>query len=124
MVRDFILGAILLAMVVGAFLGLFLGWTQWRGAVNDSPLPPWRLAIARIGLLTITVQALLFISLWTPLVHYNALLRQCVPFEFLLLLVAVPCVLLGNAKYRWWLLACSGFLPVVSFFVIVAETAY
>ena len=91
---------------------------------HDSPLPPWRLAIARIGLLAVTFQALLFVALWTPLVHYRVLLRQCVPFEFLLLLVAAPCVFFGKVQYRWWLLTGSVFLPVISFFVVLAEIAY
>jgi len=121
---DFILGAMLLAMIVGAFLGLFLGWTQWRGMVNSLPLPTWRLALARIGLFAVTVQTFLFVALWTPLVHYRILLQLSVPIEFVLLFITVPCVLFGKIQYRWWLLASSVFLPIVSFFVMLAEVAY
>jgi|ERR1700690_317077 hypothetical protein len=124
MVWDFIVGAFLLVMVVGSFVGLFLGWTSNLGIVNGLPVTAWRLAAARIGLFAVSAQALFFIALWTPFVHHRILLWQCVPLEFLLLFIAAPCILSGRMQHRWWLLTSSAFLPIVSFFVVLSEVAY
>jgi hypothetical protein len=67
---------------------------------------------------------LLFIALWTPLVHYQILVRQSFHVEELLFFVAVPCVVWGRIDYRWWLAAAATFLPIVSSFTVLAEVAY
>jgi hypothetical protein len=121
MLRNFLPSAILLAMMVASFLGLFLGWAS-RGRVVL--LPSWRRVLAHIGLLAVTVQALLFIALWTPLVRYRIFLFQSVNVELALLLVAVPCIFWGRLQRRWWLIASAAFLAVVSWFSVLAEIAY
>ena len=124
MAQDLFLGAVALAMFVSVFLGLVFGWSQWIGIIPIQPLSSWKLVVGRIGIVALTAQVLMFIALWTPLNHYRVLLRICLPIEFLLLAVAIPSVLLGKLHYRWWLLASSVFLPIASFFVVLAELAY
>ncbi|PYT28684.1 MAG: hypothetical protein DMG58_18010 [Acidobacteria bacterium] len=80
--------------------------------------------VAHIGLFAVTAQALLFIALWTPLVRYRLLLSQSVNLELALLLIAVPCIFWGRLRRRWWLIASAAFLPVVSWFSVLAELAY
>jgi hypothetical protein len=124
MLRNFLPTAILLAMAVSSFVGLFLGWTSRWGIVFAAPIPPWRKAIAYIGLLADTAQAFLFLALWTPLVHYRLLLSQTINLESILFLIAVPCIFWGRLRHRWWLIASAAFLPVVSWFSVLAEIAY
>jgi hypothetical protein len=73
MARQFIPGAILLAMMIGGLLGLFLGWSQWKRTVGSLPLPTWRIVVARIGLFAVTSQAGIFVILWTPLLSDRSL---------------------------------------------------
>jgi hypothetical protein len=124
MLRNFLPGAVLLAMIVASFLGLFLGWTSRWGILGTSSLLLWRKVVAQIGLFAITTQAIIFIALWTPLVRYRLLLLQSVNLELALLLIAVPCIILGRLQRRWWLIASAAFLPVVSWFSVLAEVAY
>ncbi len=58
------------------------------------------------------------------LVRYRLLLLQSVNLELALLIVAVPCIFLGRLQRRWWLIASAVFLPVVSWFSVLAEVAY
>jgi hypothetical protein len=66
------------------------------------------------------VPALLFITLWTPLAHYQLLLRQSFHIGVLL----VPGVVWGRIQYRWRLVAAAIFLPIVSWVSVLAEVAY
>ena len=124
MLRNFLPGAVLLTMVVASFLGLFLGWASRGEIVGAVSLTSWRKLVAHIGLFAVTAQALLFIALWTPLVRYRVLLSQSVNLELALLLIAVPCIFWGRVRRRWWLIASAAFLPVVSWFSVLAEVAY
>lgn len=124
MLRNFLPDAVLLAMIVASFLSLFLGWGSRWETLGSSSLPLWRKVIAHIGLFAVTTQALLFIALWTPLVRYRHFLLQSVNLELGLLLIAVPCIFLGRLRWRWWLIASAAFLPVVSWFSVLAEVAY
>jgi hypothetical protein len=121
MLRNFLPTAVLLAMTIASFLGLFLGWASRRQIVS---LASWRKVTAYIGLSAVTSEALLFIALWTPLARYRLLLLQSVNLELALLLIAVPCIFLGRLQRRWWLIASAAFLPVVSWFSVLAEVAY
>jgi hypothetical protein len=124
MLRNFLPGAVLLAMIVASFLGLFLGWASRGEIVGVVPLSSSRKVVAHIGLFAVTAQALLFIALWTPLVRYRLLLSQSVNLELALLLIAVPCIFWGRLRRRWWLIGSAAFLPVVSWLSVLAELAY
>jgi hypothetical protein len=123
MLRNFLPSAVLLAMIVASILGLFLGWASRSEGAGAVPFSSSRKAVARIGLFAITAQALLFIALWTPLVRYRFLLSQSVNLELALLLIAIPCIFWGRLRRRWWLIASAAFLPVMSWFSVLAETA-
>jgi len=79
--RNFLPGAVLLAMIVASFVGLFLGWTSRGEIVGAVPLSSSRKVVSHIGLFAVTTQALLFIALWTPLVRCHVLLSQSVNLE-------------------------------------------
>ena len=121
MLRNFLPGTILLAMIVAAFMGLFLGWGSGQ---QIAPAAPWRRVTAYVGLSAVTLEAFLFIALWTPLVRYRFFLLQSVNLELALLVIALPCVFLGRLRQRWWLTASAIILPVVSWFSVLAEVAY
>jgi hypothetical protein len=124
MFRNFLPGAILLAMIVASLLGLFLGWSSVGKIVRSVSLPSWRKVMAYIGLFAVTAQAFIFIALWTPLVRYDQILSHAVSVELVLFLIAVPCIFWGRLQRRWWLIASAVFLPVVSWFSVLAEIAY
>lgn len=124
MVSDFIAGVLFLVAAVAAILGLFLGWSEWRGTGQDSGFPAWRRTTARIALVIVTIQGVLFSCLWTPLTHHYWLLTNCVAMELLFAALAVPCIFIGKRRYQWWLLGSSLSFSVLSFFVTLAELAY
>jgi hypothetical protein len=81
MLRNVLPGAILLAMIVASFLGLFLAWTSRQEIVGVLSLRSSRKVIAHIGLFAVIARALLFIALWTRLVRYHFLLSQSANLE-------------------------------------------
>jgi len=119
-----ILSAVLLLMLIVSFVGLFLGWTSKPMTGTHFPPHAWRRSVARVGVTSVSAQAFLFVLLWTPLVRYQLFLRESVHVQVLLLLIAVPCVLWGRMQARWWLIASAAFLPVASWFSVLAEVAY
>lgn len=55
------------AMSLAALGGLAYGWWHWRVGFAKETLPFWRRTIATIGLLLVTLHALLVTLLWTLL---------------------------------------------------------
>jgi hypothetical protein len=113
-----------MASLVGAFMSLFLGWTEWRANAETAQLATWRLVVRRITLLAVSAQFLFFAALWSPLARYPRLILSVPLIEAALFFLAAPCAILGSMQRRWWLLASSVIFPIVSFFVVLAETAY
>jgi hypothetical protein len=112
--------AVLLVLIVGAFVGVLYGWVVGRGQVRKLELPAWRQRSAAVGLIAVTAQAALFVTLWTPLFRDDALLARGVRGERLLFLIAIPCVLTAKGLSRWWLFLSSIVLMVGSFFTALA----
>jgi hypothetical protein len=108
-------------MALTAFWGLTYGWWHWRAGFVMATLSFWRRTIATVGLLLITLQALVFAVLWAefasnhlPLAHQAYRLTP-------LFLVAVPCVFGGKGPSRWWLLSSSILLFVISFSIMLND---
>jgi hypothetical protein len=130
------LGQILAGIIIGGMiLGgpsvvVFRGWSEWRSKVYQSDLPVLRRIIASVGVLSVTAQTILFLILFITIFHFKVLvphrffLSWCVFIELLLLLVAGPCMFAWQGRFRWWLLASSVYLPVISFFSVLAVMAY
>lgn len=117
--------AIVGAMLVCPFLGLFYSWSQWQSVCQEVRSRNWRRAVGISGLVAVTLQAVLFIALWAPFNHHDEFVRRTMPFELLLALVAVLSIFIcWKGKGRWWLLASSLLLCLDSFFVVLAELAY
>ena len=108
--------AILLVLIVAAFVGILYAWVVGRGEIRKLELPAWRQRGATVGLIVITAQAAIFIALWTPLFQKDALVAQWVRGELLLSFIAIPCVLAAKGPSRWWLLLSSVVLMIGSFF--------
>jgi hypothetical protein len=109
---------------VGPFMGLFYAWGEWQGAVYEVQFPSWRRTVIVVGLVSVTLQALSFLALWTPFSRHDAFVRRALPIELLLVAPTVLSIFIWKHKARWWLLASSLFLCVDSFFVALAELAY
>jgi hypothetical protein len=77
-----------------------------------------------IGLFSVTAQAILFLAMWSPIAHHRAALLVCMRLDFVLVLLAVPCIFAWRGKIRWFLLASSLIFPVVCFFTALAQLAY
>lgn len=105
-----IVGGILL---VGPSVAVFYGWSEWRSKICKGEFPMTRRIAASLGILSITAQTVLFISLLGAIIHYkvlgpySAVLFRCVFAELLLALLAAPCTFALRGRTRWWLLASS-----------------
>jgi len=108
--------AILLMLMVAAFVGILYVWIVGRGVVRKLELPTWRRRGATIGLIAVTTQAVMFISFWTPLFRSDTQLMWGARIELLVAVLAIPCVLTAKGASRWWLLLSSVVLMIGSFF--------
>jgi len=116
--------ALLLAMLVGAFVCVFYAWSEWPSQLRTVRTLVWRRAAVSVGIFCVTVQAILFVVLWTPISHHHALLPKLMYADFALVLLAVPCIFAWRGIARWCLLASALILPVACFFTVLAELAY
>lgn len=108
---------ILLGLItVTAFAGLAYGWRRWKPDNFKRPLPWWRRALATIGALAVSLQALLFLLFWTRIGRDPMLIAQWAKWVDPAFFVAVPCVLAGRGRFRWCLLPASVLLFVICFF--------
>lgn len=108
--------AVLLVLIVAAFVGLLYAWTAWRKQIENEQLSVWRRRFATVGLIAVTIQAVIFIAFWTPVFRDDALLVRWAKGEVIVFLIAIPCVLAGKGPLRWWLLSSSTVLMIGSFF--------
>lgn len=119
-----ITGMAILAMIVAALVGIVYIWSKSYDEVRNAQLRPWRRTSAMVGILAVTLQAVLFIAIWTPLARHNMLVTWLTRGEALLFLIALPCVLTRKDRSRWWLLFSSTVLVVFYFLtILVSETA-
>src|SRR5271167_1348342 len=107
--------AVLLVLIVGAFIGVTYVWSALPGERDKPGLSAWRRKSAMVGLIAVTAQAAIFVTFWTPLFRTNALIVLWVRNELLLFLIAIPCVLAGAGPSRWWLALSSTALMIGSF---------
>lgn len=117
-------GALLLLLLVGAYVCVFYAWSEWPSQLRSLRLLLWRRTAVSIGLFLVTVQAILFVVLWSPISGHHSLLMKCMYVDFALMLLAVPCILAWRGTARWCLLASALFLPVACFLTVLAELAY
>jgi hypothetical protein len=115
---DFVLLTGFLIPVVG----IPYAWSEWYGKVFRSIVTRSERVAAEIGIFAITLQALFYFGLWTRLARELGIVTIMLSAEFLLLLVALPCVFKWTSKARWWVLASSICLLMDA--SIVALTSY
>ena len=130
------LGQILAGIIISGMLSVgplavvFYGWSEWHSKIHQGKLPVWRRIATGAGIFFITAQTILFITLLATIfshkiaVPYRFFLSGCVLTEVVLLVVAAPCTFTWQGRFRWWLLASSFYLPVISFFSALAALAY
>ena len=110
-------GFILLGLAtLTAFGGLAYAWWRSKPMYFRQPLPLWRRLLASVGLLAVSIQALLFLLSWTQIGRDPVLLGYWARWVNPIFLIAAPCVLAGKGAVRWWLLCSSILLFVVCFF--------
>lgn len=114
----------MLAVVVLALVGIAYSWSKSYDEARKPGLRTWRRTTAYVGTLAVTLQAALFIAIWTPLGHHNTLVAWLTRGEALFFLIALPCALTRKDRSRWWLLFSSTILVVFYFLtILVSETA-
>lgn len=113
----------MLAVIVAALVGIFYAWSKSYDEVRNVELQSWRRATALVGILAVTLQAVLFIAIWTPLGHHNTLVAWLTRSEALFFLIALPCALTRRDRSRWWLLFSSTVLAVSYFLTILVSEA-
>ena len=106
-------------MILTAFWGLAYAWWRLRARLKE-PLSLWRRVLATIGLLAVSVQAMLFILSWTRIGKDASLLAQWARWVDPTFLVAAPCVLAEKGASRWWLLSSSILLFVMCFLITLS----
>ena len=116
-------GMAMLAVIVAALVGIAYGWSKSYDEVRNAELQSWRRTTALVGILAVTLQAILFIAIWTPLGRHDALVTWLTRGEALLFLIALPCVLLRKDRSRWWLVFSSTALAVFYFLTILVNEA-
>lgn len=111
-----------IAMIISAFGGLVYAWKRWRDDTQKLELPAWRRAVANIGFLAVAAQAVLFLVFWKwPGVGRDYVsLGQWARWILPTFLVALPFVLAGKGRSRWWLLSSSVLLFIVCFFIALS----
>jgi hypothetical protein len=109
-------------MIISAFGGLVYAWKRWRDDTQKLELPAWRRAVANIGFLAVAAQAVLFLVFWKwPGVGRDYVsLGQWARWILPTFLVALPFVLAGKGRSRWWLLSSSVLLFIVCFFIALS----
>lgn len=111
--------------IVCAFATLIYSWQRWRGGTGEQK-SPWRRAITGCGLSLVTAQAFLLASFWVLNIYIGGwsnnypLFKQWARIELLLFALALPCVLVGNARRKWWLLLSSVLLFGICFLVAIS----
>jgi hypothetical protein len=113
---------LLLVLILTSFLGLFRAWIAWPSEIRNVRLAVWHRVAMSIGLFSATIQAILFILVWTPLSRNN--LEKCMHADIIMVLLALPCILAWNGPTRWPLLASAILIPAICFFVVLARVAY
>ena len=110
-------GFILLGlMTLTAFGGLIYGWWRWKPEYFKQ-LPLWRRVLSSVGLLAVSLQALLFLLSWTQIGRDPVLIGHWARWVDPTFLVAVLCVSAGKGAFRWCLLSASVLLFVVCFLI-------
>lgn len=111
---------VLLLAILTAFWGLIYAWWHFRiGLPKDDELTLWRRILASIGLIAVTVQVVLFCIPWTRVGHDPLLFGKWANWVDPAFFVAVPCVLAGKGRSRWWLLSSSIVLFISSYLLIL-----
>ena len=113
----------MLAVIVAALVGIVYAWSKSYDDVRNAELRPWRRTSAMVGILAVTLQAVLFIAIWTPLGRHNMWVSWLTRGEALLFLIALPCALTRKDRSRWWLLFSSTVLAVFYFLTILVSEA-
>jgi len=96
-------------------LGACLRLAVFATRTGEGNAPLWRRILASMGLLSVTVQALLFILSWTRIGRDTVLFGKWANWLYPTFLVAVIGVLAGKGTSRWWLLSSSVLLFVMCF---------
>jgi hypothetical protein len=112
-------------LLVGPSVVALNGWSEWHSKIYNGEVSAWQRVAASVGILSVTAQTVLFMTLlitifanarYETLVAHRFFLTDSVFAEFVLLLLAAPCTFAWHGRARWWLLASSFYLPVISFF--------
>ncbi len=115
--RGLLLDISLLGLVtVTAFVGLARAWRHWKSDTFGRPLSIWRRTLATVGLLAVSLQALLFLLFWTHIGRNHELIAQWAKWLAPTFLVAILGTLAGRGRFRWCLLPASILLFVICFF--------
>lgn len=110
---NLLFGLVVLGLVVGAFMSLFYAFNFWPDEVR-----------VRVGLIVVSLQVILFLSLWLPFVSDRLwLILSLLVAETLLLLTALVCAFSRKHQSRWWLVCSSTTFAVFSILSVVARAA-
>jgi cytochrome bd-type quinol oxidase subunit 2 len=111
--------------IVCAFATLIYSWQRWAGG-SDEQKSLWRRAITACGISLVTAQAFLLVAFWVFNIYIGGwsndypLFKLWARIELVLFALALPCVLVGSARRKWWLLLSSTLLFGICFLVAIS----
>jgi hypothetical protein len=101
-------------LIVAALAVVPYAWIVGRRELRMLELPAWRRRWATVALIAATVQAGIFIALFTPLCENYDVSMACARVELILSLIAIPCALVAKGVSRWWVALSSVVLTMGS----------
>jgi len=111
---NLLFGLVVLGLVVGAFMSLFYAFNFWPDGIR----------VVRVGLIGVSLQVILFLSLWLPFVaRRRGMILSVLLAETLLFLTVLACSLWRKHQSRWWLVYSSTAFAVFSLFSFLASLA-
>ena len=121
---EILVAIIFIAMLVATLPGHIYAWSEWRNQLNAAQSKKWVRISISVSLFAVTLQAVLFLAFWTPIVSHPSLLMGCVLAALFSALLAIPCIFAWTGRARWLLLTACATLLVLTFLVVLGQVAY
>lgn len=119
--EDVIQAVIFLMVSAIAVLIAIFGLAQWLANRDKRRLPAWRRTMSAAGAIAIFLQLAGLFAMWVQpdIGRERASLAQWSGWIIAAFFVALPCAVFADRSSRWWFLASSVLLFLVSFPIVL-----
>jgi len=117
MQTDDSLATVVLSVIsIVAICALAFAWQEWLDSRFKIEKPKWRGGTAVLGLITVTIQAVLTMYFFIS----STVLSLVARYGFRLFALSLICIGIGKAKYKWSILASSCIFFIINFFTVLS----